>query len=76
MKRKEQCWLEASFTVEAAWLMPLIIACLMLVLSLSIGLYRSVDSSVNAYETIKQLDMVSVFRDIAGGSRLLSDLIP
>lgn len=63
--------MKASFTVEAAFLLPLIIVLTAWMIQLTIGLYESVSETAENITLVTELDAVSMFRE----RMLASDLL-
>ena len=62
--------LRGSYTVEAAFLMPMIILILAWTLSLTIALYERVDEYASEYDTVEDFDSAKRFRNLTDGSML------
>lgn len=62
--------LRGSYTVEAAFLMPMIIVILAWTLSLTIALYAQVDRYASEYDTVEDFDSAKRFRNLTDGSML------
>jgi hypothetical protein len=66
--------LQASFTVEAAFLMPVTILLLIWVISLSIDLYTRVDERAENLERIEKQNSVKEFRRLEAARTLAETL--
>lgn len=66
--------LKASFTVEAALIMPVVIVLLVFLLHLTIGLYENVSEVAENITRIEELDSVKLFRGLSTGKELMEGL--
>lgn len=66
--------MKASFTVEAALIMPVVIVLLVFILHLTIGLYENVSEAAENIIKIEELDSVKLFRGLSGGKELMEGL--
>ncbi len=66
--------MKASFTVEAALIMPVVIVLLVFLLHLTIGLYENVSKTADNITRIEELDSVKLFRGLSGGKELMEGL--
>lgn len=63
--------MKASFTVEAAFLMPVVIILLAWMIHLTIGLYETTSEAADNIRQVEELDTVSLFRNLSGASDML-----
>lgn len=63
--------MRASFTIEAAFLMPIIIILLAWTIQLTIGLYEKTSETAENIRQVEELDTVSQFRNFSAASDLL-----
>ena len=61
----------ASFTVEAAFLMPVVILLLVWTMHLAVGLYTRVDAEASDLRQIEQIDAVRQFINLESAKDLL-----
>lgn len=66
--------MRASFTVEAAMIMPVVIVLLVLMLHLTIGLYENVTQAAENITKIEELDTVKTFRGLSNGKEIMEGL--
>ena len=59
------------FTVEAAFIMPVIVLLLVWLVSLAIGLYENVAVTAEAIDAVTEIDAPGMFRTITGVSDVL-----
>ncbi|MBQ9022922.1 MAG: hypothetical protein IJ108_03275 [Eubacterium sp.] len=66
--------MRASFTVEAAMIMPVVIILLIFMLHLTIGLYENVSEAAENITSVEKLDSVKTFRGLSTGKELMEGL--
>lgn len=66
--------MRASFTVEAAMIMPVVIVLLVFMLHLTIGLYENVSEAAENITKVEKLDSVKTFRGLSAGQELMEGL--
>ena len=70
----EEGKVRASFTVEAAMIMPVVIVLLVFMLHLTIGLYENVSEAAENITKVEKLDSVKTFRGLSAGKELMEGL--
>lgn len=67
--------MKASFTIEAALLMPIIILLFAWMLHLTIGLYERTTEAADAWEQVEEIDSAGLFRQYAWTHEMLDDFL-
>ena len=70
-KKNQRYQVMASFTVEAAFIMPVVILLLAWTMQLAVGLYGKVEAESADLTQIEKIDSVSQFKRLEAGKALL-----